>query len=171
MARLTGDYRKYMNKDYLGSWDKPAGDDLVLTIDYVSQDDVKSERGTEKKLTLHFVENYKPMILNATNSKAISTAYGTTDVGEWAGKKVSIYTEKVTAFGGTTDALRIRSYAPRVEKAICAECGREITAHDKYSVNKIITRSEARFGERLCWDCSLKRSEEEEGENDKPMES
>lgn len=159
MAELRGDYRKFMDKNYLGAWDVPDGEDLVLTVDHAARDDVKNERGSEKKLTLHFVEDYKPMILNATNSKAISEAHGSTKVEDWAGKKVSIFTQKVTAFGGTTDALRIRPYPPKEMDIICEDCGKKVTAHDGFSVNKIVLRSEALFGKKYCWDCSIKHKE------------
>ena len=36
-------------------------------------------------------------------------------VEEWIGKQIVLGTEKVTAFGETTDALRIRAYKPKVE--------------------------------------------------------
>lgn len=159
MAELTGDYRKFMDKNYLGSWDVPDGEDLVLTVDKAARDDVKNERGSEKKLTLHFVEDYKPMILNATNSKALSEAVGSTKVEDWSGKRVAIYTTKVTAFGGTTDALRIRNYPPRETKAFCDNCGCEIEAHGSYSVNKIVTMSKAKYGQALCWECAQARKE------------
>ena len=159
MAELTGDYRKFMDKNYLGSWDVPDGEDLVLTIDKAARDDVKNERGSERKLTLHFVEDYKPMILNATNSKALSEAVGSTKVEDWSGKRVAIYTTKVTAFGGTTDALRIRNYPPRETKAFCDNCGCEIEAHGNYSVNKIVTMSKAKYGQALCWECAQARKE------------
>lgn len=159
MAELTGDYRKFMDKNYLGSWDVPDGEDLVLTIDKAARDDVKNERGSEKKLTLHFVEDYKPMILNATNSKAISEAVGSTKVEDWSGKRVAIYTTKVTAFGGTTDALRIRNYPPKETKAFCDNCGSLIEPHGSYSVNKIVTMSKAKYGQALCWDCASVRKE------------
>jgi len=161
MAELRGDYRKFMDKNYLGSWDVPDGEDLVLTIDKAARDDVKNERGSERKLTLHFVEDYKPMILNATNSKALSEAVGSTKVEDWSGKRVAIYTTKVTAFGGTTDALRIRNYPPRETKAFCDNCGCEIEAHGSYSVNKIVTMSKAKYGQTLCWDCASARKEAE----------
>ena len=161
MAELTGDYRKFMDKNYLGSWDVPDGEDLILTVDKAARDDVKNERGTERKLTLHFVEDYKPMILNATNSKAISEAVGSTKVEDWSGKHIAIYTTKVTAFGGTTDALRIRNYPPKVADVVCEECGQTITTHGSYSVNKIVTMSRAKYGQCLCWDCSVKRKEAE----------
>ena len=159
MAELIGDYRKFMDKNYLGAWDVPDGEDLILTIDKAARDDVKNERGTERKLTIHFVEDYKPMILNATNSKAISEACGSTKVETWAGKRIAIYTTKVTAFGGTTDALRIRNYPPKETDVICEDCGKKVTPHDGFSVNKIVTRSEALFGKKYCWECSIKHKE------------
>lgn len=159
MAELRGDYRKFMDKNYLGSWDVPDGEDLVLTVDKAARDDVKNERGSEKKLTLHFVEDYKPMILNATNSKAISEAVGSTKVEDWSGKRVAIYTTKVTAFGGTTDALRIRNYAPKETRAFCENCGSLIEPHGSYSVNKIVTMGKAKYGQVLCWECAQAKKE------------
>ena len=162
---LSGDYRKFMDKNYLGSWDVPEGEDLILTIDQAHQDDVKNERGSEKKLTIHFVEDYKPMILNATNSKAISAAYGSSKVEDWAGKKVAIYTTKVTAFGGTTDALRIRDYPPKVTEAVCEECGQVIKpvkhGGKDYTVNKIVQLSKGKYGKAMCWDCCTEAKEAE----------
>lgn len=159
MAELKGDYRKFMDKNYLGAWDVPDGEDLILTVDHAARDDVKNERGSEKKLTLHFVEDYKPMILNATNSKNISQAYGSTKVEDWAGKRIAIHTEKVTAFGGTTDALRIRPYPPKVKEVYCEDCGQLVKETNGFSVNKIVTRSQALFGKNYCYDCSIKHKE------------
>ena len=159
MAELTGDYRKFMDKNYLGAWDVPDDGDLILTIDRAARDDVKNERGTERKLTLHFVEDYKPMILNATNAKAISEATGSTKVEMWAGQRIAIYTQKVSAFGGTTDALRIRPYKPKETSAICENCGSVIEPHGSYSVNKIVTMSKAKYGQALCWECASARKE------------
>jgi len=161
--RLKGDFRKFMDKTYLGSWDVPDDEDLILTIDHVEQNDVKNERGSERKLVAHFAESgYKPMILNTTNAKAIGKVCGSNKVENWEGLRVAIHTEKVTAFGGTTDALRIREYAPRETEVFCEECKRKIERHGDYSVNKIVERSKARFGKALCWDCSMKAKEAEE---------
>ena len=161
-SRLTGDFRKFMDKNYLGSWDVPDGEDLVLTIDHVEQNDVKNERGSERKLTIHFAEHgYKPMILNTTNAKRIGKVAGSNKVENWENLRIAIYTEKVTAFGGTTDALRIREYAPRETEAFCDECGQKITRHGDYSVNKIVQLSKAKYSKCLCWDCSIKAKEAE----------
>lgn len=158
--RLTGDFRKFMDKNYLGSWDVPEDGDLILTIDHAERNDVKNERGSEKKLVLHFVErDAKPMICNTTNAKYISAACGSTKVEDWEGKRVAIHTEKVTAFGGTTDALRIRPYPPREEKLFCEDCDSEITRHESYSANKVAMMTKAKFGKTLCWDCGMKQKE------------
>lgn len=161
-SRLTGDFRKFMDKNFLGSWDVPDDEDLVLTIDHVEQNDVKNERGSERKLVAHFAEKgYKPMILNTTNAKAIGQVCGSNKVEDWEGLRVAIHTEKVTAFGGTTDALRIRPYAPRETEAFCDECGQKIERHGDFSVNKIVQLSKARYGKCLCWDCSMKMKAKE----------
>lgn len=161
-SRLAGDFRKFMDKNYLGSWDVPDGEDLVLTIDHVEQNDVKNERGSERKLTLHFVERgYKPMILNTTNAKRIGKVAGSNKVENWENLRIAIYTERVQAFGGMTDALRVREYAPRETEVFCDECGQKITRHGEYSVNKIVQLNKAKYKKCLCWDCSMKAKEAE----------
>ena len=160
-GKLTGDYRKYMDKNYLGSWDIPEGEDLILTISNVEQDDVKNERGSERKLTIHFAEDYKPLIMNATNCDRITQAYGSPKVEDWVGKRIALTTEKVPAFGSVKDAVRIRPYPPKVTEAFCDECGQKIERHGEYSVNKIVQLSKAKYGKKLCWDCSVKMKEAE----------
>ena len=158
-SKLTGDYRKYMDKNFLGSWDIPEGEDLILTISNVEQDDVKNERGSERKLTIHFAEDYKPLIMNATNCDRITQAYGSPKVEDWVGKRIALTTEKVPAFGSVKDAVRIRPYPPKVIEAFCDECGQKIERHGEYSVNKIVQLSKAKYGKCLCWDCSMKAKE------------
>lgn len=157
--RLTGDYRKYLDKSYLGAWDIPDDGDLILTIDKAVRDEVQNERGKEKKLILYFVEDYKPMIMNKVNPESISKALGSTKLEDWEGKRIAIYSEKVNAFGGVKDALRIRPYPPKETNVFCDNCGSKIEAHGSYSVNKIVTMSRAKYGQALCWECASARKE------------
>lgn len=159
---LTGDYRKFMDKSFLGAWDVPEGEDLVLTIDHAEQNEVQNKQGKDVKLTIHFIEDKKPMILNKTNSESISKTVGSKKVEDWKGKAISIYVAQVNAFGGTTDALRVREYPPKVTDVICEDCKKKITASDGFSVNKIVTRSQELFGANICMDCAKKRKEAEE---------
>ena len=163
--RLKGDFRKFMDKSFLGAWDVPDNSDLVLTVDYAARDEVQNDRGREKKLTIHFKEDYKPMICNTTNAKAISKAYNSTKVEDWENKKIAIYKATISAFGQTTECLRVREYPPRVEEYVCEECGQVIadtlvngkTFRAKAIANNALTK----FGRYLCYDCVLSEKETE----------
>ena len=157
--RLSGDFRQFMDKSFLGSWDVPDGGDLILTIDYVSRDDVQNEKGREKKMAIHFKEaGYKPMICNTTNAKAISKAYGSTKVDDWENKKISIYKATISAFGQTQECLRVREYAPKQDEFICECCGAVIEDHSAdgktFRAKSIANNAFTKFGKYLCFDCA-----------------
>ena len=166
--KLTGDFRKFMDKSFLGAWDLDDGKDTVLTIDHVQRDEVKNDRGTEKKMTLHFVEQgYKPMICNTTNAKAISQAHGSTKVEDWEKKKIALYKATINAFGQTTECIRVREYAPKTDEIYCEVCGElitDVTVDGKPHKAKVIAnRALSKFGKYMCYDCaSAAKSEQEE---------
>ena len=165
--RLTGDFRKFMDKSFLGSWDVPDGKDLVLTIDHVARDEVQNQQGKETKMTLHFKEReYKPMICNTTNAKAISKAYGSTRVEDWEGKKIGIFKATISAFGQTQECLRIREYPPESDTLVCEDCGADIedvTIDGKtYRAKSIANNALTKVGRYLCYDCYMKAKEQEE---------
>lgn len=109
-------WRKLKDTNYLGSWDV-VDKELILTIKAIETKEVKSPDGkTEELPVMSFKEDYKPMILNATNFKAIQKAYNSPYVEDWLGKKIAIYISSVKAFGSVVDALRIKPNAPKVEK-------------------------------------------------------
>lgn len=165
--KLKGDFRKFMDKSFLGAWDVPDGSDLVLTIDHVSRDDVQNEKGREKKMALHFKErDYKPMICNTTNAKAISKAYGSTKVEDWENKKIGIYKATISAFGQTTECLRVRDYAPKSDEIYCEVCGELITDHEQFEAKVIANRALTKFGKYMCFNCAHEAAELE-GNNDK----
>lgn len=165
--KLSGDFRKFMDKSFLGSWDVPDGGDLVLTIDYVSKDDVQNEKGREKKMALHFKErDYKPMICNTTNAKAISKAYGSTKVQDWENKKIIIYKATISAFGATQECLRVRDYAPKTDEYFCEDCGELVTDHDRFKAKAIANNAFTKFGRYLCFDCAQKAKAKKEAEDD-----
>ena len=160
---LTGDFRKYMDKSFLGSWDVPETGDLVLTVDYVDRDEVQNDRGKEKKLTIHFKEHeYKPMICNTTNAKAISKAYGSTKVEDWVNKKIAIYKATISAFGQTQECLRVREYPPKTDEFYCEDCGELITDRDGHKAKAIANNALTKFGRYLCYDCAVKAKKEQE---------
>lgn len=153
-------WKKFMDKNYLGSWDV-EGNDLVLTIKSVGVESINNPTGTdEDKLVMRFVEDYKPMILNSTNCKAIEKATGTPDIDKWAGNKISIFTTKIIAFGEETDALRIRNYKPvEAKKYYCDECGKEITSFGNMDAEAVAMYSKNKYDKCLCVECGKKVKE------------
>lgn len=165
--RLTGDFRKFMDKSFLGSWDVPDNGDLILTIDHVSRDDVQNEKGKEKKFTLHFKERgYKPMICNVTNAKAIAKAHNSTHVEDWENKKISIFKATISAFGQTQECLRVRDYAPKSDELFCECCGELITDYQAdgktYKAKAIANNALSKFGKYLCYECAQDAKKEAE---------
>ena len=163
--RLSGDFRRYMDKSFLGSWDVPDSGDLILTVDYVTRDDVQNEKGHEKKLTIHFKEkDYKPMICNTTNAKAISKAYGSTKVEDWENKKLSIYKATISAFGSTQECLRVREYPPKSDEIYCECCGELITDTvfdgKTYKAKAIANNALTKFGKYMCFTCAQNAKQE-----------
>ena len=156
--RLTGDYRRDLDKPYLGHWDIGSEQDLILTIDHMEKQDIKSQRGTEKKTVIIFKDHPKPMILNVINRKSIAKALGSPNYEDWEGQRIALYEGKEPK-ADDGFAIRVREYAPKVEIAYCEDCGEEIRPHGNYSVNKIVTMTKAKYGAALCWDCAKLRKE------------
>lgn len=161
--RLKGDFRKFMDKSFLGAWDLDDGKDTVLTIDHVEKNDVQNEKGREKKMALHFREaGYKPMICNTTNAKAITKAYGSPKVEDWENKRIALYKATISAFGQTTECVRIREYPPKSEELFCEVCGNLIEDHGKFKAKVIANNALSRFGKYMCFDCASQAAEDQD---------
>ena len=66
------------------------------------------EKGkTHKKLELHFVGRDKTLLLNKTNSEAISYLHGP-NTDDWIGKDVIIFPTMVDFGGRSVEAIRLR---------------------------------------------------------------
>ena len=159
---VGGDYRKYNDKKYLYWYDLPA-EDLPVTIKNIEVEQIENKmKGTvDTKLVLYFKEDVKPLAINRQKHPvAITKALGTSDTTNWIGGRIFLYVgdESRSPDG---KAVRIREYAPKVVEEYCEECGSLITQHGSYSVNKIVTMSRAKYGQALCWECAMKKKEEE----------
>lgn len=166
---LTGNYKSFLDKAWLGEWDLPEDDDLIVTIDYVDREEVQNERGTEQRLTIHFKDGYKPMICNTTNAGTIASVTGSERVERWEGKKIQLYRESVRAFGKTTMAIRVRPFAPKQDEYICEECGAIITDSGKFKAKNIAISSKNQFGRVLCMECGKAAKEALEAEGGDPL--
>ena len=157
-------WRKMTNPNYMGAYSLDEGRDVVLTIAYVRQEDVIGSDGKKEECAVcHFKErDFKPMILNVTNMKAIAKVVGSPYIDDWPGHRVQIGTESVRAFGTVTDALRIRPEKPKETKQAeipCDDCGELIKPAYKMTVEQLAAYTTERYGRKLCADCAKKANE------------
>jgi hypothetical protein len=93
-----------------------AGKDVILTMKRVEVEQIPNGRGGEEdKYILYFHETPKGLVLNKTNVKKIIELVGSDDTGDWDGVKVSLYTERIKAFGEMHNATRVK-HAPQNNK-------------------------------------------------------
>lgn len=150
---------------FLGSWDVMDGE-ITLTISDFKEEVVEGDKGRkEKKCVLVFAENnVKPMICNLTNRKMLAKLYHTVNSEKLKGKRITIGTDKVKAFGGIHDALRIRPVvpaqtAPKQSDAIkCEGCGKAITAAHGMDADKLAQYTDAKYGKKLCANCAAEQA-------------
>ena len=164
-------WRKMTNPNYLGAYSIEDGRDLILTIAYVRQEDVIGSDGKREECAVcHWKErDFKPMILNVTNMKAIAKVTGSPYIDDWVGHRIQIGTEQVRAFGTITDALRVRPEKPKEARQVeipCEECGELIKPAYKMSVEQLAAYTADRYGRKLCADCAKKASEVKPDETD-----
>lgn len=107
--------------DLLDAQKRTGRNGVTLTISRVTVDDLKTDRGTEKKPVVYFREmekrkaqgkgENKRLVLNKTNANAVAKLYGY-ETEKWQGKPITLYPATCQAFGQVVDCVRIREEAP-----------------------------------------------------------
>ena len=100
-------YRKVFKSDHLGVADLEdfieAGSNLVFTIKHVRQELGAKVAGKKIDANIaYFVENIKPLVLNAGNSKVMSGLAGSCFVENWQNVPVQLYIDKNAKLKGQT---------------------------------------------------------------------
>lgn len=114
MSELTPEqkthWREILQTNYLGAHDL-KGKEPTVTIKEAKREDVFCpESGkNETRLVVTFQNAKKPWIVNVTNNKRIEKLVGSPFLEDWAGKQITLTTEKVKAFGEVRDAVRVKS--------------------------------------------------------------
>ena len=161
MAEKLTHWKKLTNPDYLGTYALEPNQDLIVTIKSVATELVTGSEGKKETcLVMRFMENVKPMVLNATNSKTITKLLKTPYIEEWAGRKIQLYIQTgVKAFGDVVDALRVRPFLPLEQVLKCADCGKKIEGNEKSTAETIAKYTLNKYGRMLCNDCGKKQHE------------
>ena len=86
------------NKNYLGHWDLPESQDLILTIQSAKWEEVENpvlRKDDPKKFEAHkvirFVEDYKPFICNQINAGSIIKSTGIKYMEDSIGQKIQLF--------------------------------------------------------------------------------
>ena len=112
-------WKKQFNYEYMGSYSLPDGKDVVLTIKETRKEKVTGTAGKKEDcFVCYFEESDKPMILNRTNCKTIERVYKSPFIEDWAGLRVQIGIDTVSAFGESVEALRVRNIKPAPLKKV-----------------------------------------------------
>lgn len=114
------DIRLLFPNQYISSADL-RDRDVTLTISCVKVDDLRTDKGSERKPVVYFREmearhrrgegENKRLVLNKTNAKVIAKLYGH-ETNEWAGKRITLYPTTCMAFGQQVECIRVRETAP-----------------------------------------------------------
>jgi hypothetical protein len=116
-------YRKVFKSDHLSSADledlTEQKKDLNFTIQSVKQhvlDPNVSNSGVRVAGKViganiaHIVEDIKPLVLNATNSKQVANIVGSNFVQDWKNVKITLYIDQNVKFkGSSVQGIRIKS--------------------------------------------------------------
>ena len=112
-------WKKQFNYEYMGSYSLPDGKDVILTIKETRKEKVTGTAGKKEDcFVCYFEESDKPMILNRTNCKTIERVYKSPFIEDWAGLRVQIGIDTVSAFGESVEALRVRNIKPAPLKKV-----------------------------------------------------
>lgn len=113
-------YEQFRDHKYLGAWNFMDGD-RTLTIARVVQGLVERDDGEPERVPLMYFEELElPLVLNSTNGKMIYMMYGTPDVRQWTGKRITLTTALTTnKSGNAVMGIRVHPQRPaEVEESI-----------------------------------------------------
>lgn len=101
------------NKNYLGHWDLPESEDLVLTIESAQWEEVKNPiiNQSEAKRVIRFKEDVKPLICNQTNAQSIVNSTGVKFMEDSQGCQIALYISQIKdrKTKDMIDCIRIRN--------------------------------------------------------------
>ena len=155
METIKTHWKKLQNPDYLGSYAFQPGEEKTVTIKEVKRELIfnPSNSGKEECTVVYFVEDLKPLILNATNAKMIAKVWGTPYIEDWKGLQIILGVKKISAFGEMVDAVRVINRRPEEQNYICEKCGKKITAIPGKTPKDIAMATKTKYGRQICLEC------------------
>lgn len=86
---------KYMKKEDCGE------DGILVTIAGLKQENVAPDNKPEElKWILYFQGDFKPLVLNGTNTKLIEKALGSDETDDWIGQEIVLFNDENVEYMG-----------------------------------------------------------------------
>lgn len=110
-------WRKLDPGEYIGSYTlaltnaEGYGELVVKIVGYKREGVIAAPGKPKEEKTLLMLEGQKPMVMNKVNQKRMAKLFGPF-IEKWVGKRITLYVDKVSAFGEMVDALRVRPTLP-----------------------------------------------------------
>ncbi len=102
---------KYMKKEDCGD------DGILVTIAALKQENVAPDnKPAELKWILYFQGDFKPLVINSTNTKLIEKALDSDETDDWIGKQIVLFNDEGVEYMGDIvggvrcDVTRTRKY-------------------------------------------------------------
>lgn len=169
-------WKKTKNSNYIGTQDfdydkNGKAEDIIVTINEVKIETITGEDKKKSiKTVLYFKENYKPLVMNTTNSKTMLNLTEKKFATQWEGCKIQLYVlDGVKAFGTVTDGVRIRPFLPK-STIPCEDCNQPIKPANNMTAESVASRTKGKYGRNLCASCGAKaklsQDQQKEGAED-----
>jgi hypothetical protein len=134
-------WRTHIPSDRLSAGDLKGDTTVVIErVQPVVVDDLHDPKKKNAALDTYFRGIKKPLLVKATNAKAISKLVGSPMVEKWIGQAITIYATTVKAFGEIHETIRVRPQKPATAAAKEAEtrvepvAASELTEEDKRAI-------------------------------------
>lgn len=110
--KILTHWKKLTNPNYIGSYSLQPGEERVVEFIKVVREMVTGADGKKEECTVAYLKDEKPFILNSTNCKTLTKVFESPFIEQWVGRRCTIFSAKIKAFGEEMEALRIKSIKP-----------------------------------------------------------
>lgn len=137
------------NKNYLGHWDLPNGEDVILTIASAQYEEVKNPiiNKSECKRVVRFKESYqwlKPFICNEVNAQSIYKSTDQKFMEDCVGKKIKIGIGSTTVKREEVECLRVRP----VKQSLLQD--KTLNPKQITTIQELLDKTESVSIEKIC---------------------
>lgn len=111
MSEQKTHWKKLRDPKYLGEWDFQPGQEITVKIARVVKEKTfnPNTQSEQEVMVAYFEKANKGLIVNATNSKIISSLVGSPYLEDWIGHSVILMVAKTRIRGEVINSIRVKN--------------------------------------------------------------